>query len=170
MPGAALVPFVAPPVVGPTPGAGAPEGPAVRPEARRTARTPGSLPPLLPVEQVDEIVVLEPERCRHCGQPFPGTATGRRGRAWRHQVVELLPLAVQVTEYQMIVRRCAQCGKRTRGALPDGVPRRPFGARLTAVIALLSGLKASAVTVVDGGVRRGRPECNPQLPGGVNAY
>jgi transposase len=53
--------------------------------------------------------------------------------------VELLSLAVRVTEYQMVSRRCAQCGKRTQAELPAGVPRRPFGARLTAVIALLSG-------------------------------
>src|ERR687885_2174692 len=39
----------------------------------------------------------------------------------------------------MVRRRCAQCGKRTRAELPAGVPRWPFGARLTAVIALLSG-------------------------------
>ncbi len=58
---------------------------------------------------------------------------------WRHQVVELLPLAVRVTEYQMAMRRCPLCGKRTRAELPPGVPRRPFGARLTAVVALLSG-------------------------------
>ena len=51
----------------------------------------------------------------------------------------MLPLAVRVTEYQMAVRRCPACGKRTRADLPAGVPRRPFGARLTAVIALLSG-------------------------------
>ncbi len=37
------------------------------------------------------------------------------------------------------MRRCPVCEKRTRAALPPGVPRRPFGARLTAVIALLSG-------------------------------
>src|SRR5438270_9766133 len=36
-------------------------------------------------------------------------------------------------------RRCAAGGKRTRADLPAGVPRRPFGLRLTAVIALLSG-------------------------------
>jgi transposase len=54
-------------------------------------------------------------------------------------VVELLPLAVRVTEYQMAVRRCLACGQRTRADLPAGVPRRPFGPRLTAVIALLSG-------------------------------
>src|SRR3954467_10482802 len=62
-----------------------------------------------------------------------------RARAWRHQVVELLPLAVRVTEDQMVMWRCPDCGKRTRADLPAGVPRRPFGARLTAVIALLSG-------------------------------
>jgi len=53
--------------------------------------------------------------------------------------VELLPLAVRVTEYQMAARRCPVCGVRTRADLPAGVPRRPFGARLTAVVALLSG-------------------------------
>jgi transposase len=80
-----------------------------------------------------------PECCRHCQQPFPETTARRRGRVWRHQVVELLPLAVRVTEYQMAVRRCPHCGRRTRAGLPPGVPRRPFGTRLTAVIALLSG-------------------------------
>jgi transposase len=60
-------------------------------------------------------------------------------RVWRHQVVELLPLAVRVTEYQRAVRRCAHCRKRTRADLPVGVPRRSFDACLTAVIALLSG-------------------------------
>jgi transposase len=99
----------------------------------------GTYRALLPVEQVDEVVPVVPERCRHCGQPFPEATGRRRGRVWRHQVVELLPLAVRVTEYQMAVRRCANCGRRTRASLPAGVPRRPFGARLTAVVALLSG-------------------------------
>src|SRR5215216_6365953 len=96
----------------------------------------GAFRGLLPVEQVDEIVPVVPEHCRHCQQPFPETEAPRRGRVWRHQVVELLPLAVRVTEYQMAVRRCAACGKRTRADLPAGVPRRPFGPRLTAVVAL----------------------------------
>jgi hypothetical protein len=94
---------------------------------------------LLPVEQVDEVVRVVPTVCRHCGQPLPETTARGRGRAWRHQVVELLPLAVRLTEYQMAVRRCAACGRRTRANLPPGVSRRPFGARLTAVVALLSG-------------------------------
>jgi transposase len=91
------------------------------------------------VEQVDEVVAVVPEVCRHCGQPFPEATGRRRGRIWRHQVVELLPLAVRVTEYQMSKRHCPACGKHTRADLPAGVPRRPFGTRLTAVVALLSG-------------------------------
>jgi hypothetical protein len=53
---------------------------------------------LLPVEQVDEAIVIVPEAYRHCQQPFPASTGHRRGRVWRHQVVELLPLAVRVTE------------------------------------------------------------------------
>src|ERR671933_685319 len=99
----------------------------------------GACRALLPVEQVDEVVEVVPERCRRCSLQLPEPSTRRRSRVWRHQVVELLPLAVQVTEYQMVARRCAACGKRTRADLPPGVPRRPFGTRLTAVTALLSG-------------------------------
>lgn len=59
--------------------------------------------------------------------------------AWRHQVIELLTLAVRVTEYQMVVRYCARCGRRTRATLPIGVPHRPFGPHLVAVITRLTG-------------------------------
>jgi transposase len=120
----------------------APARPKTPPSGRKRGGQPGhrgTWRRLLPIEQVHEVVTLVPERCRQCGQPFPEPAGRCRGRVWRHQVVELLPLAVRVTEYQMIARRCAACGKRTRADLPAGVPWRPFGARLTAVIALLSG-------------------------------
>lgn len=112
------------------------------PSGRKRGGQPGhrgACRALLPVEDVHEVIAVLPEACRHCGQPFPAAAGRRLGRVWRHQVVELLPLAARVTEYQMAVRRCAACGKRTRAALPPGVPRRPFGARLTAVVAMLSG-------------------------------
>src|SRR5947207_755237 len=59
----------------------------------------GTFRGLLPIEQVDEIVAVVPERCRHCEQPLPETTARGRGRVWRHQVVELLPLAVRVTDY-----------------------------------------------------------------------
>lgn len=101
---------------------------------------PGRFRALLPPEQVDAIVVVTPEVCGHCGQPFPSAEPCRRSRAWRRQVVEFVgKLSVRVTEYQMQVRRCAQCGKRTRAALPAGVPASAFGPHLTAVVALLTG-------------------------------
>src|SRR5262245_34112103 len=108
--------------------------PAATPSGRKRGGQPGhsgAYRALLPVDQVDEIVAVRPEHCRHCLQPFPEPAGRRRGRLWRHQVVELLPLAVRITEYQMDVRRCPSCGKRSRADLPVGVPRRPFGVRLT---------------------------------------
>jgi transposase len=120
----------------------APPGSKAPPTGRKRGGQPGhrgTYRALLPVEQVDEVVTVTPEVCRHCGQALPEATGRRRGRVWRHQVVELLPLAVRVTEYQLIARRCPVCGKRTRAALLAGVSRRPFGPRLTAVIALLSG-------------------------------
>jgi transposase len=120
----------------------APARPKAPPSGRKRGGQPGhrgAFRALLPAEQVDEIVTVVPERCRRCGEPCPEDSTGVRSRAWRHQVVELLPLAVWVTEYQMMARWCAHCGRRTRASLPAGVPRRPFGPRLTAVVALLSG-------------------------------
>ena len=65
----------------------------------------GAFRRLLPIEEVDEVVLVVPEGCRHCGQPFPEPTGRRRARVWRHQVVALLLLAVRVTEYQMGVRR-----------------------------------------------------------------
>ena len=34
---------------------------------------PGHCRPLLPSEQVNEVVVVAPEHCRHCHQPLPST-------------------------------------------------------------------------------------------------
>src|SRR6266508_5009361 len=61
----------------------------VPPPERKRGGQPGhrgSFRALLPVEQVDQVVVVTPEVCRHCGQPFPSTEPRRPSRAWRHQV------------------------------------------------------------------------------------
>src|SRR5215208_562576 len=52
----------------------APRKRPVLPSGRRRGGQPGhrgSFRALLPVEQVDEVVAVVPERCRQCQQPFP---------------------------------------------------------------------------------------------------
>ncbi|HEY7066677.1 MAG TPA: DUF6444 domain-containing protein [Chloroflexota bacterium] len=70
------------------------------PTGRQRGEQPGlrgACRALLPVEQVNEVLTVLPEVGRHCAQPLPETVA-RRGRVRRHQVVELLPLAVQVPD------------------------------------------------------------------------
>src|SRR4051794_26183271 len=53
----------------------APARPKAPPSGRKRGGQPGhrgTCRTLLPVEQVDEIVPVVPERCRHCQQPFLG--------------------------------------------------------------------------------------------------
>lgn len=99
----------------------APRKRAAQPSGRKRGGQPGhrgTFRVLLSVEQVDEVVVVIPECCRHCGQPFPETPTRRRVRVWRHQLVEVPALAARATEYQMVLRRCPACGQYTRADLP----------------------------------------------------
>src|SRR3954449_251292 len=59
----------------------APARPKAPPSGRKRGGQPGhrgTFRGLLPVEQVDEIVVVVPKACRHCHQPFP-EPTGRCG-------------------------------------------------------------------------------------------
>jgi len=95
-------------------------------------------------------VPVVPERCRHCEQPFPETAARRRARVWRHQVVELLPLAVRVTEYQVIARRTLA---------------RYLGRRFRPAALLLVGARLTATT--GDSVRRGPERPGPGIQLGV---
>src|SRR5215218_1895195 len=60
-----------------------PACPKAPPSGRKRGGQPGhrgACRALLPVEQVDEIVAVVPERCRHCEQPFPEPVGCCRGR------------------------------------------------------------------------------------------
>jgi transposase len=56
----------------------------------------------------------------------------------RHQVSELPPIAVTVTEHRLHRLRCPACAAATRAELPAGVPRSAFGPRLQAAVATLA--------------------------------
>jgi transposase len=56
----------------------------------------------------------------------------------RHQVAELPPIAVRVTEHRLHAVRCPACTSRTRAQLPREVPRSAFGPRLQAAVVTLA--------------------------------
>jgi transposase len=55
----------------------------------------------------------------------------------RHQVAELPPVAVVITEHRALACRCERCGGLSRGAIPSDVQASVTGPRLCAAIGLL---------------------------------
>src|SRR5215468_4609567 len=96
---------------------------------------PGHTRTLIPVEDVDEVVVIKPEQCAHCQGPLSGDDP----KPWRHQVIELPPIQPVVTEYQWHQLWCAACGEVTRAPWPAGVPSGTYGPRVQATVALYTG-------------------------------
>jgi len=113
-----------------------------RPPRPRSGRRRGGQPGhagytrmLLPVEDVDEVVVLKPKRCSGCQGPLWGDAP----QPFRHQVIEIPPIQAVVTEYQWHQLACPGCGETTRAPWPKGVPSGTYGPRVHATVALCSG-------------------------------
>src|SRR5438132_2515522 len=114
----------------------------VRPRRPRSKRRRGGQPghpghtrTLIPVEEVDEVVVLKPEQCTHCHAPLSGDDP----KPWRHQVIEMPPIKPVVTEYQWHQLVCTACGEVTRAPWPTGVPSGTYGPRVQATVALYTG-------------------------------
>src|SRR2546426_1749089 len=96
---------------------------------------PGSTRTLVPVEEVDEVVVLKPEQCTYCQAPLSGDDP----KPWRHQVIEMPPIKPVVTEYQWHQLVCSVCGEVTRAPWPAGVPSGTYGPRVQATVSLYTG-------------------------------
>ncbi len=90
---------------------------------------------LIPPEQCDDVIPLQPDACRRCGKPL----TGIDPEPIRHQVWELPEIKPIVTEYQQHRLACRCCGITTCAALPVGVPGGQSGPRLVAFTGLLMG-------------------------------
>jgi transposase len=90
--------------------------------------------PLLPLEQVDDVVEHWPERCHSCAHVFTESELVDAAEPWRHQVAELPPTAVTVTEHRLCRLRCPACAAETRAERPADVPRSCFGPRLQAAV------------------------------------
>jgi transposase len=94
--------------------------------------------PLVPPEQADQIVVLHPQQCPDC-QTLLRADLPDAEPPQRHQVWELVPRLVQLTEYQRHIVDCPTCGQLLIARLPDDFPPGVCGPQLTALIGLLHG-------------------------------
>lgn len=116
-----------------------PPGAARPPKKGPTGRKPGGQPghekrgrELLPVERVNRVVDLVPERCGRCSGPL----AGRDADPSRHQQVEIPPIAPEVTEYRCHALDCPNCGATTEAELPAKAAP-VFGEQLTALICVM---------------------------------
>jgi hypothetical protein len=87
-------------------------------------------------EVPDRIVLHAPAVCPACATPL-----GRGRVVSRRQVIDLPPVRAEIVEHRVLERRCAACGTRCRGALPDlseqmGAHRR-VSWRVAALVAVL---------------------------------
>ncbi len=93
---------------------------------------------LLPPEQVDEVIEHWPERCRSCAHVFAEWELLDAAEPWRHQIAELPPIAVRVTEHRLHGVCCPECATRARAELPGEAARSAFGPRLQAAVVTLA--------------------------------
>src|SRR3954447_5566346 len=100
-----------------------------QPGHRRQAR------PLVPPEQLRQVIDCKPPRCRWCHLPLQGNDP----EPIRHQVAELPPVRPTVDEYRLHRLTCPHCRTSTCATLPPGVPRGSFGPRLRAILSVLAG-------------------------------
>jgi transposase len=113
--------------------------PAPKSLRRKSGRKPGGQPghpgsTLARVADPDSVVRHEPGPCVGCGA---GLAGAPEVGMERRQEFDLPPVAVRVTEHQLVARRCT-CGVTTCGAAPDGVVAPvQYGPRITAIILYL---------------------------------
>jgi hypothetical protein len=106
-------------------------------EQRKAGGQPGhrgSGRKLAPEDQVDEIVDHFPTSCRHCGHGFGSAELRPCSRFGRHQVAELPPIAVRLTEHRTHRLCCPQCKAATTAALPDELKGSAFGPRAQAAV------------------------------------
>lgn len=92
--------------------------------------------PLVPIEQVKEVVANKPAVCEGCGAPLEGEDP----MPFRYQVTELPLVKPEVIEHQIHTLICPCCGQANRGELPPAVAVSQFGPNLVALLAVLMGV------------------------------
>ncbi|HWT80868.1 MAG TPA: IS66 family transposase [Candidatus Methylomirabilis sp.] len=90
---------------------------------------------LVPPEKVRDTINCIPISCRRCGHEL----SGEDPEPLIHQVAELPRIEPIVDEYRLHRLVCPDCGEKTCGVLPEGIPIGRFGPYLQAMLAMLAG-------------------------------
>ena len=94
---------------------------------------PGHYRALLEEKEVDHIVPRDlDDKCAHCG----GIILANEDYL-RHQVHELPPIKLEVTEYQLAQGQCSCCGRKQTAPLPEGVGWGITGPNLTSFMSMM---------------------------------
>jgi transposase len=118
----------------------------IHPQRRKSKRKPGGQKghrgchrQLVPTDQVDKVVQVLPQDCKHCGKTFPKNAKElpTRGEPHRHPVTEIPEIKPHITEFQFPEVICGDCGRTTRASLTAEI-RNQFGPKLTAFLGFLT--------------------------------
>lgn len=91
---------------------------------------------LYPEEDCNNIEDHLPEICNCCGEKLSGKDTN----PYRHQIVEIPPIELEITEHRLHQLECNHCGSLTRAKLPEGVCESGYGATVVALVSLMSGV------------------------------
>lgn len=123
------------------PGARGPGKGKDKPGGRKRGGQPGhggSRRTLLPPDEVDHVVDLYPSHCEGCADSLPEVPDPD---AHRFQQTEVPPIKPETTEWRCHQVACARCGCKTRAPYDaEKIPASPFGPRLMALIAFLTGV------------------------------
>jgi transposase len=105
--------------------------------------------PLYPVEECQQVRDHYPQTCSCCGEKLKGFDPN----PYRHQVVEIPPLQLQIEEHRLHQLECEHCGEKTRATLPDEVEVSGYGDRVVAMVSLMSGMYRHSVRMVASAMR-----------------
>ena len=91
---------------------------------------------LYPVEECTSVHDHRPKTCLCCGEELFGFDTS----PYRHQVVEIPPVQLQIEEHRLHQLSCEHCGKKTRAELPLDVEKSGYGVRVVGLVSVMSGV------------------------------
>lgn len=100
---------------------------------------PPHLKQLLPPERVSHFVRIVPDECSDCQAPLPAEPGPNDTEIKRFQTIELLPIVLEVTEYQAHTRTCTCCGTVNHATIPADIREHSIGPMLTGTFSYLTG-------------------------------